>query len=173
MTIIRQLMSTDVRTCRPSDSLNEVAQILWESDCGVVPVVDERGRVLGMVTDRDACMAAYTRGARLTELRAFDAMSAGAARCLPSDDLESALRTMAARQVHRLPVVDEQERVVGVLSLSDAFRAAAALKGAARQRLALQVLAAAAAITRPRSASCALPGAEASPAPPEMVYEAR
>lgn len=173
MTIIRQLMSADVRTCRPSDSLNEVAQILWESDCGVVPVVDEQGRVLGMITDRDACMAAYTRGAPLTELRAYDAMSAGAARCQPADDLESALRTMAARQVHRLPVVDEHERVVGVLSLSDAFRAVASLKGAARQRLALQVVAAAAAITRPRAMSCALPGAEAQPVASELAYEAR
>lgn len=173
MVLIREMMSREVRTCRASDSLNDVARILWEGDCGVVPVVDERGRALGMITDRDVCMAAYTQGRRLDDLPAHRAMSAGAARCLPSDELETALRTMAERQVHRLPVVDEEERVVGLFSLSDALRAAEAKKGAVRQRLALQILSAAAAIARPRAKDCSLPEAVPEPAPPLLEYQAR
>jgi CBS domain-containing protein len=156
---IHQLMTTAVRCCRPTDSLNDVARIMWEEDCGCVPVTDERGRVLGMVTDRDVCVAAYTQGLRLAELPAHLAMSQGAARCLPTDDLETALRAMAARQVHRLPVVDVEERVIGLLSLSDVLREVQVMKGAVRQRLALQVLAAQAEIARPRSSACLLPEA--------------
>jgi CBS domain-containing protein len=88
-----------------------------------VPVVDgaERRRVVGAVTDRDACMASYTRGRRLTEIR-VETMSTGIRSCKPSDDLTAAEATMREAQVHRLPVVDEASQLLGVVSLADIAR---------------------------------------------------
>jgi CBS domain-containing protein len=63
---IRDIMSQDVATCREDDSLDRAAQLMWDRDVGSVPVVDGEGRPLGMITDRDICMAAYTQGEALS-----------------------------------------------------------------------------------------------------------
>lgn len=104
---IEQLMTKDVATCGPDETLNRAAQLMWERDCGFVPVVEsaERRRVVGVVTDRDACIAAYTRGHPLAEIRVGDVMSTRIRACKPSDDLAAAEETMREAQVHRLPVV--------------------------------------------------------------------
>ncbi len=127
---VEQLMTKDVYTCRPSSSLSEVARIFWEADCGVAPVVadDGSGRVVGVVTDRDVCMAAYTQGRALGDLRVDQAMSHHVVGCAPSDDLETAAERMRTAQVHRLVVVDEARHLVGVLSLADLARRAAAAR---------------------------------------------
>ena len=65
---VRDVMSRDPATCRSSDTASEAARIMWDRDCGAVPVTDAEGRAIGMVTDRDLCMAAYLRGVRLEEL---------------------------------------------------------------------------------------------------------
>ena len=72
---IQNLMTRDVRTCRREDVLVEAARIMWENDCGSVPVVDAQRHVVGMITDRDICMAAYTRGQRLADMTVESAMS--------------------------------------------------------------------------------------------------
>src|SRR5262245_6101900 len=59
---VREIMSTDLETCRADDTLDRAARLMWEHDCGVVPVVDHEGTAVGMITDRDICMAAYTQG---------------------------------------------------------------------------------------------------------------
>jgi CBS domain-containing protein len=119
-------MTKDVATCGPDDPLNRAAQLMWERDCGFVPVVEspERRRVVGVVTDRDACMAAYTRGHPLAEIRVGDVMSTGIRACKPSDDLAAAEEKMREAQVHRLPVVDDAEQLLGVISLADIAREA-------------------------------------------------
>jgi predicted transcriptional regulator len=61
-TRIEKLMHRPVVTCHVNDSLANAARLLWEQDCGALPVVDERGRVVAMITDRDICMVAYTQG---------------------------------------------------------------------------------------------------------------
>ncbi len=124
---VEQLMTRNVRTCRASDRLNRPAQIMWEHDCGVVPVLaDGNGtaRVVGMLTDRDICMAAYTQGRALEEIAVASAMSRQVLSCRPTDSLAVALRVMESNQVHRLPVVDPEDRIVGILSLADVAREA-------------------------------------------------
>lgn len=116
---VEQLMTRTVRTCGPWDPLNEAARIMWEQDCGCVPVVDEQGHVIGIVTDRDVSMAAYTRGLPLWALQVDGAMARQVHTCRPGDSLAAAERTMRARQLHRLPVVDESGVLVGLLSLRD------------------------------------------------------
>lgn len=121
---VRDLMTTDVKTCSRHDTLNRAAQIMWENDCGVVPVVDDDLRPLGMITDRDICMAAYTQGVLLGESTVERAMAQGAYTCAASEDVSAAVRMMRERQVRRLPVVDSDHRIIGIISLNDIARQA-------------------------------------------------
>jgi CBS domain-containing protein len=124
---VEQVMTKQVSTCGRDDTLNDAARIMWERDCGFVPIT-ERGanpRVVGIVTDRDVCIAAYTRGRALREIRIGDVMSTGVRTCKPSDALATAEATMRQIQVHRLPVVDDADQLLGVVSLADIAREAA------------------------------------------------
>jgi CBS domain-containing protein len=116
---VEQAMNHNVAACHPHDPLNKVAQFMWESTCGCVPVVDEDHRPLGMLTDRDICMAAYTQGKPLADLCADSAMARKLICCKCDDDLTLALNTMGDNGVRRLPVVGEHGRLVGILSLDD------------------------------------------------------
>jgi len=123
---IEQIMTKDVSFCAPEDDLNRAAQIMWERDCGVVPVVAEgpQHRVVGIVTDRDLCMASYTRGQRLDEIRIDDVMSKPVHCCRPEDETDRAEELMKQSQVHRLPVVDGAGQLLGIVSLADLARSA-------------------------------------------------
>lgn len=118
---IRALMTPDVCTCSPADSVHRAAKLLWDNDCGALPVV-ESGRLRGMITDRDICMAAYTRGKRLEEMTVGSVMSRGVVSCRVDDSLETAETLMARHGVRRLPVVDLADRLVGILTLADLAR---------------------------------------------------
>jgi CBS domain-containing protein len=124
---VEQLMTRDVSSCTSDATLNEAARIMWERDCGVVPVVGDGAghRVVGIVTDRDACMAAYTKGLPLSQIRIGDVMTTHVVSCEAGEDVRSAEQTMRSAQVHRLPVVDDAGQLVGMISLSDIACAAA------------------------------------------------
>ena len=118
----KNLMSSPAVTVHPHDRLAHAAALMWQNDCGALPVVDKDGRVGAMVTDRDVCMAAWSTGKPLHELRVQDAMSKSVVSIRADDDVGLAVDRMAMHQVHRLPGVDEHERPVGVLSLNDLAR---------------------------------------------------
>jgi len=120
---VRDLMTPDPWSCAPTDSLAAAARLLWDRDVGVLPVV-EGGVVVGMLTDRDACMAAYTQGRPLAELPVRSAMSREVHAARPDDSIASAMFTMREQQVRRLPVVDEAGGLQGVLSVGDLTGAA-------------------------------------------------
>jgi CBS domain-containing protein len=124
---IEQLMTKEVVSCQPDDSLDHAARIMLEKDCGFVPVTDsgESRRIAGVVTDRDICMAACMRGEPLPQIPVGEVMSTGIRTCKPSDDLETAESTLREAQVHRLPVVDDADQLLGVISLADIAREAA------------------------------------------------
>ena len=126
---VSELMTRDGATCLATDNLNRAAQIMWEHRCGSVPVVDQSGRVVGMVTDRDVGMAAYTQGRRLDDIAVSLAMSHPVWTCPASATAEEAESLMMAHGVHRLVVVDAEERLMGVLSLDGIARQAAAWDG--------------------------------------------
>jgi CBS domain-containing protein len=117
---VRKLMRAPA-TCTQDDSLSRSAQIMWDADCGAVPVVDGEGAVVGMITDRDVCMAAYTRGLPLEAMTVGSAMSKQVFSCTPEASIGQALRLMAEKQVRRLPVT-ENGKLVGVVSLADVAR---------------------------------------------------
>jgi len=119
---IAQLMSQPAITCRSSDTLNTAAGLMWEEDCGVLPVVDEAGHLVGMVTDRDICMAAYTQGKPLQDICVSSVMATQVFSCYAQEFVDAAERLMSKMQVRRLPIVDEDNRPVGVLSINDLAR---------------------------------------------------
>ncbi len=116
---VSDLMTREVRACTIHDSLNGAARIMWDHDCGCVPIVDGHGRLAGIVTDRDICMAAYTQGLALEAIPVERVMSAQVVSCARGDDLAIAHRLMRTHEIHRIPVVDSRGRLVGILSLSD------------------------------------------------------
>ena len=139
---VRQLMmKADVQTCAPEDSLDTAARLLWEADVGVLPVVSG-GRTVGMITDRDICMAAYTQGRPLRELQVSSAMSRRVYGVRPETPLSEATLIMREHQVRRLPVVDQEGKLVGLLSLNDLARDAARARAKVSMKEVAETLAA-------------------------------
>jgi len=116
---VAELMTRDVKSCSPHDFLQAAARIMWENDCGCVPVVDRESKIVGIITDRDICMAAYTQGVPLHQIRIDSVMAPKVAACASDDDLAEAQELMRQNKVHRLPVADPEGRLIGILSVSD------------------------------------------------------
>ncbi len=116
---VQELMSHDPVCCRATDHLGEVAWKMYEGDCGVLPVLGENGEAVGMITDRDIAIAVTTQNKSPSEISVAEVMTGRLHACGPDDEVESALETMAAERVRRLPVLDADRKVVGVLSLND------------------------------------------------------
>jgi CBS domain-containing protein len=121
---VERLMTKDVRTTSPDQPLADAARLMWEHDCGSIPVVDASGRAVGMITDRDICMAAYFKGRSLHEITIGDSMAKQVLTCRIDDTIQQAEGLMQRAQVRRLPVTDGSGRVVGILSLGDIAREA-------------------------------------------------
>jgi CBS domain-containing protein len=121
---IEKLMIKKVLSCYPEDDLRVPARAMWEGDCGSVPVLDSWSRVIGMITDRDICMAAYTQGRRLEDIRVQDVMSKDIVSCKPTDSVEQVEELMRRSRVRRLPVLDADKHLVGLVSLNDLARSA-------------------------------------------------
>ena len=116
---VRDLANFDVKACSPYTDLASAAKIMWDCDCGVVPVVNEERRVVGMVTDRDICIAAATRASRPSDVQVRHVMSEDVASCGMGDDVHAVLNTMKERRVRRLPVLDAEGRLAGIVSMND------------------------------------------------------
>ena len=115
---VQDVMVRGVRFCNPDTNLATVARIFWEQGCGALPVVD-KGRAIGMITDRDVSIALGTRNAKAGDTFVRDVALPKVFFCLVQDDIHTALNTMRAQQVRRLPVVDNEGALVGILSLDD------------------------------------------------------
>lgn len=126
---VKELMSEPAVVCGSTDTLNTAAQLMWQHDCGAVPVVNESGSLVGMITDRDICMSAYTQGLPLQAIPVSSAMATQVASCQPDDSLEAAERLMSDRKIRRVPIVDSASRPLGVVSLNDLARRAASIRG--------------------------------------------
>lgn len=125
-----ELMSTSYPTCAVGDTLNHAAQIMWERRCRFMPVIDRTsGAVVGVLSDRDVAMAAYTQGRRLDDIAVDTAMSRPAVTCAPTATVEEAEDLMMAHAVRRLVVIDDARHLQGVVSIDDIARCAARWDG--------------------------------------------
>jgi CBS domain-containing protein len=148
---VAELMKRNAEACSPQDSLNVPAKIMWEKDCGFVPVVAERNsKVVGVLTDRDICMAAYTQGLPLRAMQVESAMALTVVSCAPDDDVSTAEQLMRENKVHRLPVIGGDGKLGGILSLTDIVRQAGQRTGAGDELSGREIVATVAAISQPR-----------------------
>lgn len=116
---VQDVMTAEVHSCSPEANLAEVAQVMWESDCGIVPVVDADNHLRGVLTDRDVCIALGTRNLPAAVVRASDVMTIDVLTSTVDADVEAALATMQTGRVRRVPVVDADGSLRGILSLDD------------------------------------------------------
>lgn len=142
---VSSLIRRDVTSCTIHDNLERAAQLMWDHDVGCLPVVDDQGHVAGVVTDRDACMAAYTQGVPLRAIAVTTAMAKRVFACREADDIDAVEKEMREHQIRRMPVIDEQGHPIGIISLNDIARAASAGTVPARE-----VVATLAAVSAPR-----------------------
>jgi CBS domain-containing protein len=114
-----EIMTRNVKSCRPETSLSEAAVLMWDYDCGALPVVDDENRVMGMITDRDIAIATATKGRLATDINVGEVMSGNVYACAVNEDINSALKTMRREKVRRLPVIGANGKLAGILSIND------------------------------------------------------
>ena len=105
---VQELMTADVKSCSPDTSLAAAAGRMWEGDCGALPVIDGAGKFIGMITDRDICMAVATKHRLAAEILVSEVSSGAVYVCQSNDEVQFALKTMRKEQVRRLPVVNAE-----------------------------------------------------------------
>lgn len=116
---VDHLMNSSVQTCSPEDNLAEVVSVLWHNDCGAVPVVGDDGKMVGIITDRDICMALSTNPRPAGDVVVKEVMCSKVHSCQASDNIHEAMETMKVSRVRRLPVIDDEGKLEGMLSMSD------------------------------------------------------
>lgn len=114
---VANVMTRDVRIASPEQSIRDVARVMAEIDAGLLPV-GENDRLIGMITDRDIALRAVGQG-KGPETRVREVMTADVKYCFDDQDTAEVGRNMASERVRRLPVLDRQKRLVGILSLGD------------------------------------------------------
>ncbi len=116
---VKDVMTGSPVYCTTNTNLGEAAALLWSRDCGILPVVDGNGRVVGVVTDRDLFLTLGTRNRVAGDITVGEVPPTKAYVCAPQDDIHVALETMARHKVRRLPVVNTHGRLEGILSMDD------------------------------------------------------
>ncbi|SRR6266404_638215 len=116
---VQDVMKETVKCCGPDTDLARAIALMWETDCGVLPVIVDGGKAIGMITDRDITIALGTRNKPASDISVIDVMSAAAHTASPDDDIQDALKTMQKEQVRRLPVVNSDGALSGILCLND------------------------------------------------------
>lgn len=120
---VREVMHLGVHWVEPSTSILEIAKVMRDQDIGAVPV-GENDRLVGMVTDRDIVCRGIAKGFDCATMTARDVMTTGIIYCRENEELDDAVRIMEQHEVRRLPVINDEKRMVGILSLGDISHAA-------------------------------------------------
>jgi CBS domain-containing protein len=116
---VQDLMTSEVKSCRPETNLAEAAAMMLEYDCGALPVVNHEHRVIGMITDRDIAIAAATKARLASEIPVSEVISRKVYSAMPDEDIHTALKIMRHEKVRRLPIVNRDGMLQGILSLND------------------------------------------------------
>jgi CBS-domain-containing membrane protein len=135
---ISDICTQGVKSCSPKDSVATAAALMWECDCGAVPVLDGAGKLVGVITDRDICIAVATRRQYASEIPVGDVMSGMLVSCKYEDAAQEALRLMREHQIRRLPILDEAGHLKGMVSVNDILLAVEKLKVKAPKEALLQ-----------------------------------
>jgi CBS domain-containing protein len=120
---VRDIMTEELRCCQPDTNLAAATELMWNNDCGVLPVVDD-GKLAGIITDRDICVALGTRNRPAADMAVRDVATHEVQTCAPDDDVHTAMGIMRRAKVHRLPVVSDGGQLEGIVALNDIVLAA-------------------------------------------------
>jgi len=126
---VQDIMTSDVQCVGPDANLAAAAKMMWDSDCGALPVLNVQGQVVGMITDRDICMASATKNKPASDITVWETVSGKVHTCRLSDDVRTALDIMKREKVRRLPVVDEDGVLQGIVAMNDFVLLAGETKG--------------------------------------------
>jgi len=118
--LVREAMSRDVKTVDPDQALQDAARIMLDIDVGALPV-GENDKLVGMITDRDIAIRAVAEGKSPTT-KVRDIMSEEVLYCFDDQDLDEVAQNMSEMKIRRLPVVNRDKRLVGIISLGDLAR---------------------------------------------------
>jgi CBS domain-containing protein len=136
---VGKMMTRSVKTCDLGTNLEMAAKMMWDNDCGALPIIDEGGHPLGMVTDRDIAMSSALNHKPLWDLTSGEVMGGRKLfTCKENDDVRTALSIMQAHKVRRLPVVDGDGRLQGILSIDDIVALSGQPKGKGAAELPLE-----------------------------------
>ncbi len=116
---VRDLMTTNAITCSPNTNLATAAGLMWDNDCGSLAVADDDGKVIGLITDRDICIAVATRHRLAADIPVGEVISGQVYVCAPQDGIQNLLETMRHARVRRLPVISDDGVLQGIVSISD------------------------------------------------------
>ena len=116
---VQEVMTEDVKSCFPDTNLATAAALMWQNDCGVLPVVVDGGNPVGVITDRDIAIAVGTRGRAPQDIRVDEVIQGPVVACTADDDIHTALKTMRKDKLRRLPVLTDDGVLKGILSLND------------------------------------------------------
>ena len=145
-----ELMSHDVVTVYPEDRVGYAARLMRDYDCGALPVVDQEGRLIGMITDRDISMRLVANEADTHNTVVDDCMTDGAFACHAEDSVRECMRQMSRHRIRRLPIINDWGHVVGILSQGDLARHAGNYPGRGERRAIADVICA---VSEPRRAA--------------------
>jgi CBS domain-containing protein len=135
------IMTDDVQTVRSIDPVERAARFMRRCDCGALPVIGESGRLLGMITDRDIVVRLIARGVDARYALVRDCMTDEAVACHADEPIERCLRQLSRHQIRRLPIVDDDGRLVGIVSQGDLARLAGESPGRGERRAMAEMLA--------------------------------
>ncbi len=116
---VKKLMTKSVGVCGEEESLAKAVEIMWQKDCGAVPIVNGKSKVIGMVTDRDVAVSVFLQNKPASVIRSADIINRKVLTCSSNDKIEKVLKTMKKRQIKRLPVVDKKRKLKGLISVTD------------------------------------------------------
>jgi CBS domain-containing protein len=116
---VKELMTADAKAIWLTQSLADAAKEMWEHDCGVLPIIKDGRKVVGMITDRDICMATAMRDKNPSSISVEEVMSSTVYAAEPEEDVEQALQTMREHQIRRLPVLNLEGELQGIVSMND------------------------------------------------------
>ena len=116
---VKDIMMGTPYYCQPETNLGSATELMWNANCGFLPVESAEGRVIGVITDRDICVALGTRNCPAGEVTVAEVLTGKLYSCAPDDDIHMALQTLKEAAVRRLPVISQKGTLVGVLSMDD------------------------------------------------------
>ncbi len=116
---VKELMTPDAKATWLTESLADAARLMWENDCGVLPIIKDGRKVIGLITDRDVCMASAMRDKNPSAISVEEVMTGQVYAVNPEDNIDQALQVMQQHQIRRLPVIDLEGELQGILSMND------------------------------------------------------